>query len=1006
MKPNFALSLSFDGISLLRRANEGWLPVGTVSFEEDDLAPKLGSLKARGLSFDRSATQVKLVIPNEQIKYLTFERPENALIDDIEALIIEKLKTATPYQLSELRFDWATTQDTIFVAAVAIETLQEAEAFAQSHEFKPLGNVAIPPKDSFIGEAFFGTAEGNRRLMECDEQAISLASEPEPEPEQIITQATSAVQDIAKKESTEKASQKEPNEGSNQDVDVVLVPKVDNTVPPPSAVAQPAPTLKTMVAPKVTIDIKHATGTVFFAVQDKITAWFSWASKNLVSTISETKTGLKSISQAVIAHVRSIDLSELKNIQKQLILEFKKLSDWSREFKLEFLKQWKNARTQIGAFLKECAATGQQNWKQFRSALIISEELKRTIKPFWPVLFLAPALVFAVAYTAYSIYGPHSLRSADPVIALDPGTASQSAKDVAALGDQRLTSDGPIRPGNIEADATPELTKITPLPSAVVEKLASAPSKPETVITDDSFELSIAALEKLVPVDHSVTVSPIDAPALTFVQTQNPERSENFSALDTSKTLSKLGALEYKPVGPIKPGPLRDLRQPMPDWPKAPVAPKTANTDIISGLYVATLDPALGSDMASVLPNSNGLSPDVEFGLPNLLSIPNSAKIQKSASILAAMPVAPLPPADMGWEYLGDLYIASIDPFVEVFDAIALPDASSFIPEPDFIRPADLSQSRLALGAKDVNVVEQLPKEATTAVDESRDLQRMAETKGDEQIISQEVAALTAGNLEPEQQAEFDTSIRTPVATEVNLTEEGSTPQEAQTLGTEADGQLALLEPEVQSTPAVPDKPEMVPEPSAENVPVLTVTGIPLVTVRPPQRPSSLKTPAQKEQERLAALALLRPKARTAEAVAAIKPKPSFEQPLFASLRPKSRPLEFETTQGITFLERLLSTISEGDEAEVGSGAGTEPSNALVRKQATLKSGLNLSKINLIGVFGTSGKRRALIRLKSGRRMMVEVGDRLDGGRVAAIAKTELRYIKSGENITLSLPRG
>ena len=68
--------------------------------------------------------------------------------------------------------------------------------------------------------------------------------------------------------------------------------------------------------------------------------------------------------------------------------------------------------------------------------------------------------------------------------------------------------------------------------------------------------------------------------------------------------------------------------------------------------------------------------------------------------------------------------------FVEVFDAIALPDASSFIPEPNFIRPTDLSQSRLALGAKDVNVVEQLPKEATTAVDESRDLQRMAEREG------------------------------------------------------------------------------------------------------------------------------------------------------------------------------------------------------------------------------------------------------------------------------------
>lgn len=171
MKPNFALSLSFDSISLLQRAETGWSVLGDVNFQKDDLTPKIGRLRTQALSLDPTAAQVKLVIPNEQIKYLTLARPKNALIDDIEALINAHLKTATPYQLSELRFDWATTQDNIFVAAVAIETLQEAEAFAQSCEFKPLGNVAIPPKDSFIGEAFFGTAEGDRRRMECDEQA-------------------------------------------------------------------------------------------------------------------------------------------------------------------------------------------------------------------------------------------------------------------------------------------------------------------------------------------------------------------------------------------------------------------------------------------------------------------------------------------------------------------------------------------------------------------------------------------------------------------------------------------------------------------------------------------------------------------------------------------------------------------------------------------------------------------------------------------------------------------
>ena len=37
---------------------------------------------------------------------------------------------------------------------------------------------------------------------------------------------------------------------------------------------------------------------------------------------------------------------------------------------------------------------------------------------------------------------------------------------------------------------------------------------------------------------------------------------------------------------------------------------------------------------------------------------------------------------------------------------------------------------------------------------------------------------------------------------------------------------------------------------------------------------------------------------------------------------------------------------------------------------------------------------------------MVEVGDRLDGGRVAAITDSELRYVKGGRNVVLKIPEG
>jgi hypothetical protein len=58
----------------------------------------------------------------------------------------------------------------------------------------------------------------------------------------------------------------------------------------------------------------------------------------------------------------------------------------------------------------------------------------------------------------------------------------------------------------------------------------------------------------------------------------------------------------------------------------------------------------------------------------------------------------------------------------------------------------------------------------------------------------------------------------------------------------------------------------------------------------------------------------------------------------------------------------------------------------------------------LIGVYGRPNARRALVRLANGRYIKVQAGDRLDGGQVAAIGESELRYVKRGRNITISVP--
>jgi expansin (peptidoglycan-binding protein) len=78
----------------------------------------------------------------------------------------------------------------------------------------------------------------------------------------------------------------------------------------------------------------------------------------------------------------------------------------------------------------------------------------------------------------------------------------------------------------------------------------------------------------------------------------------------------------------------------------------------------------------------------------------------------------------------------------------------------------------------------------------------------------------------------------------------------------------------------------------------------------------------------------------------------------------------------------------------------------VVSKNATYKNAINLSQVNLIGVYGSQANRYALIRQSNGRFKKVYVGDRFDGGLVAAITENELRYSKGGQMVALQMPKG
>jgi len=103
MVTNFALSLSFDGIALLRRTGDVWAQIQEVPLDSGDLDAAILGLRNRAEGLDPSGAQVTLIIPNEQIRYLEIPDPGgNPAAQDLA--VRAALDGATPYQVADLVF--------------------------------------------------------------------------------------------------------------------------------------------------------------------------------------------------------------------------------------------------------------------------------------------------------------------------------------------------------------------------------------------------------------------------------------------------------------------------------------------------------------------------------------------------------------------------------------------------------------------------------------------------------------------------------------------------------------------------------------------------------------------------------------------------------------------------------------------------------------------------------------------------------------------------------------
>lgn len=249
MRTEYALILSFQGISLAERSDGAWAELGRVALSAPDLNAELSALRDLAARQSGAPVAVRLVLPNEQIRYMKLPADQGS-----QDAVLAALDGATPYALADLAFDFETDASGTHVAAVARETLEEAREFAVDNGFAPIAYVAVAPDNQFEREVFFGLAEGAEALWPsaipvgpADTPVIMGARpahppevEPEAEAEPAPEESTSTADTAPPKQAADDNGSASPDDLPSAPEGADESPQTETTAP----VAEPEKTLQ------------------------------------------------------------------------------------------------------------------------------------------------------------------------------------------------------------------------------------------------------------------------------------------------------------------------------------------------------------------------------------------------------------------------------------------------------------------------------------------------------------------------------------------------------------------------------------------------------------------------------------------------------------------------------------------------------------------------------------------------------------------------------------------
>lgn len=1039
MKPNFALNITDSAISLLHRTSRGWLEVGSANFDAPDLEEALGYLRSSALGLSPHGITTKLILPPGQVLYTEVEAPGPDKAAR-EAQIRAALENRTPYAVDDLVFDWWGTGPKVKVAVVARETLDEAEAFAETHRFNPVSFVTTPAEGQFAGEPWFGVTKLSASVLPEGEKVTR-----DQDPVKVITRETPKAETAPKQAPDAKAE----DDSAKQDAEAAELAQAEKAR---AAEAERAAAIAAKQAAEQQAAADKAKADQDKAAAEKAAAEAQKQAEADAMAAADAEALRKTETAKAEFELRAQELAQAEAKRMVEEAEKAKAAQLDREKTKAALIEAERKRADVERVAAEAAAAKAASFEGVTNQSIADAKGSKAERPELeaekaggPPAFASRRVDSAAAAPAL---GPASSKPA--VGGATPELKPEAAKS-APEGDKPK---GP---------AAPMVTSIAARKSPAAPVSAGPTTNPIAKPLNGTAAFGTGAKAELAkPKADASSVTAAGLAAAKVTAARIPGAGTALARLK-SKSQKKKAPAEGQSVGSKS-----SAKQAAPSNTMgafgSKIAPQRGKPRFLGLILTLVLLAALAAIAAW---SSLYLSRDTGAPETVMQADATSQTDPVTTAETQAEAEAELPPAtEIAATGQPDNQpptaemIASAEP-TETAPAVAGTDAQAQTEGPGlgpqdeiFLATTDQAQPSFdpLAAPRPVSRPDTAPTPATlpppfgTQYEFEPDGTIKATAKGVVMPDGFWLIAAKPPTVPPARPAEISAPINAAPAPDTataatpppapNPTGTAVDPASASTAGIsrmegtgpssgfETDATVENRRPKNRSAvPALAARDAAVPEAATDATTedgaalAQDTAAVQLTSLRPRER-SKVALAAAEDARKGVEAASLAAKA-AADEKAAQDAAQSGLLTVALSPRPAARPRDFsgaveaaiasasrETTRQVA-APKSVPEPEEADEPEVKVAAAPRiPTRANVAQQATFKNAINLSKINLIGVYGTDSKRYALVRSASGRYSKVRVGDRLDGGTVAAITRTEVRYKKGSRMLALAMPNG